>query len=933
MAQPFSPAQVVWIFAAEDESVARELLDLAAVLELQGLLKNWSRFDLHSGHAPVDALVARARSADVLVLLLSAALPSAVPPPQLEALVAEASASHRTRVVAVAVRPGGELFGLSPRAVLPRDGAPLLGRPNRRDAMLEVIGALQSAATLRRSAAAGDLGALPLGDSSPPPVAIVAPASAPTLDGVEPLDAQLLATSINDIFRLDGPPTHTFVEPAGFGELKLELRTMGTGLILEGPSKVGKSTATRKAMAALGVPPEAQIWWHGQDLPPLVEFQRTLDQLRSATTNTWLFIDDFHYVEDPAYRRSLAVCMKLLADQDQRHGKVTLIGINPLGESLISAMPDLAGRYRAPRLFVDRDLQVKSKVAELIILGERAANLRFTRRDEFVDAAGGSFFLAQWLCNRAAVKAGFEAAQPRVAEVSLGPADVIGLIQGELSARFRGPLIDFAGFDQASPPPRGAALSLLWLLGRSPEGFVPVKEARLRFPMLTRSLDWFLASNLTQCFRDHPRLRGLLYYNPATTTLTLEDPQLKFYLRELDWVTFAEASGLGQVAFHAEDGPLWPRGVEATGTAHGSSIVTGTGSVLLADVKAHGNATVGPRPRRLLHLSDLHFSNLDQSKVAYAQLAADLRQQDIDAKLDALVVSGDLVNRADPKEYDAARFFLELLMNGFGLSSRQVVLVPGNHDVSWDLSRSAYQLVRRSEHRAPLVPGSYVEHSTSVIEVRDDDRYGQRFQPFADLVKTITGEPYPLAAVDQATLHSLDDGKLLVLGLNSAWENDHHFPDRASIHGGALADALIKLGPASAEQLRVAVFHHPIHSGEESRIKDVGFLQQLAVHGFRLVLHGHVHRADASLYRYDRSPSGGRQLEVVAAGTFGAPTREWVPGYPLQYNLLLIAPDAITVETRKREEVNGAWSPDARWQQGPGQDPLPRYVIPRSPER
>lgn len=79
--------------------------------------------------------------------------------------------------------------------------------------------------------------------------------------------------------------------------------------------------------------------------------------------------------------------------------------------------------------------------------------------------------------------------------------------------------------------------------------------------------------------------------------------------------------------------------------------------------------------------------------------------------------------------------------------------------------------------------------------------------------------------------------------------------------------------------------------------------------------------------------TGRRQLEVVAAGTFGAPTREWVPGYPLQYNLLLIGPDAITVETRKREEVTGAWTPDARWQQGPGLDPLPRYVIPRSPRR
>jgi hypothetical protein len=129
-------------------------------------------------------------------------------------------------------------------------------------------------------------------------------------------------------------------------------------------------------------------------------------------------------------------------------------------------------------------------------------------------------------------------------------------------------------------------------------------------------------------------------------------------------------------------------------------------------------------------------------------------------------------------------------------------------------------------------------------------------------------------------------------------------------------------------ELRIAAFHHPIHSGEDSRLRDHGFLQQLAVAGFRLILHGHVHRADSALYRYDHAV-GGRRLDIVTAGTFGAPVREWVPGYPLQYNVLAIRPADIVVETRCRREVNGAWEPDARWQQGPGKDPLPRYVIER----
>ena len=40
---PRVPAKVVWLFAREDESIARELLRMAAVLESQGLVKRRQR--------------------------------------------------------------------------------------------------------------------------------------------------------------------------------------------------------------------------------------------------------------------------------------------------------------------------------------------------------------------------------------------------------------------------------------------------------------------------------------------------------------------------------------------------------------------------------------------------------------------------------------------------------------------------------------------------------------------------------------------------------------------------------------------------------------------------------------------------------------------------------------------------------------------------
>ena len=104
-------------------------------------------------------------------------------------------------------------------------------------------------------------------------------------------------------------------------------------------------------------------------------------------------------------------------------------------------------------------------------------------------------------------------------------------------------------------------------------------------------------------------------------------------------------------------------------------------------------------------------------------------------------------------------------------------------------------------------------------------------------------------------------------------------------------------------------------------------MEQLAKANFRFALHGHIHKAENSLYRYDLSPAG-RKLDIICAGTFGAPVHEWVPGYPLQYNLLKLEGNKLTVRTRRREELNGAWKPDDRWLQGAGPNSLPYYEIP-----
>ncbi len=331
---------------------------------------------------------------------------------------------------------------------------------------------------------------------------------------------------------------------------------------------------------------------------------------------------------------------------------------------------------------------------------------------------------------------------------------------------------------------------------------------------------------------------------------------------------------------------------------------------------------------RILHISDLHFGTRQDAQLWYGQLADDLKQELNCDQLDAIIISGDVANLSVADEYDSANVFINRVCNEFSVDRSSLVIVPGNHDLNWKRSKKGYTLVDKEDLEKSVSKGRYIEVSEEVIRLRDDEAYQRRFEDFARFYKDVTTAPYPLDFAQQGTIHHLQELNLLILGLNSAWQVDHHFTSRAGICTDALTAALdtIRKNPDLDGCLKFAVWHHPLHSPFQDRITDHGFMERLAQRGFSVCFHGHLHKATSELFCYDHSASG-RKIEIVGAGTFGAPVKEWYPGYPLQYNLLKICQSKIIIETRRRTEINGAWKPDAIWTQGPGQDPLPRYTI------
>ena len=278
--------------------------------------------------------------------------------------------------------------------------------------------------------------------------------------------------------------------------------------------------------------------------------------------------------------------------------------------------------------------------------------------------------------------------------------------------------------------------------------------------------------------------------------------------------------------------------------------------------------------------------------------------------LENLVISGDISSEASEDEYKMAFDMLDSIVKRFGLDADHVIIVPGNHDLNWDDSEDAYQFVPKRKLTKPLSEGKHIPAGELGAFSLNESLYKKRFVNFSShFYKRIYGHEYPLDYEKQAILIKRPEDQILFLMLNSCWQIDHHFKDGAGLNMDALHHALDHLQHESHKGwLKIAVWHHPVTG---RWMMNDEFMQLLAVHGFQVCMHGHIHEAVEGYHKYDNN----RGIHIIGAGTFGAPAEEQVRGIPLQYNLLTFDPKRreITINTRKKEKADGAWSADARW--------------------
>ncbi|MFG2584413.1 AAA family ATPase [Streptomyces malaysiensis] len=127
---------------------------------------------------------------------------------------------------------------------------------------------------------------------------------------------------MEDVFKLNGVPDVTFVRPVEFPRLLVALRTHGRGVVIEGPSGIGKTSAVTKALEELGI--QADVLTLSARKKADLELIKELPEIVAAG---FVVIEDFHRL-DSEIKLRIADHLKVLADEEREDTKIVVIGIN-----------------------------------------------------------------------------------------------------------------------------------------------------------------------------------------------------------------------------------------------------------------------------------------------------------------------------------------------------------------------------------------------------------------------------------------------------------------------------------------------------------------------------------------------------------------------------------------------------------------------------
>jgi nucleoside phosphorylase len=518
---PASPIQLFYSYCQRDEKMREQLEIQLGLLRHQHFLESWRYRRIDTDQVPADEVDDHIDSAQIMLLLVSSDFLASGYSFGLEVRrMLQRHESGEARVIPIILRP--TLWQTAPFGqflALPPDGKPVTSWPDTTKVWADIAQALRF--VCKDLQASRGLVARPTAAGEP----------------------DLNIYQLYEVFIKSGVPHVTFVKREDFGRLKLALAQPGRGVIIEGPSGVGKTTAIKKAIEELAdeqyLPPAISATGRGVQLLSArdPEHRARLRTLRDWHHDT-VIIDDFHRLS-PGLREDIVDYLKYLADTEASAKKLVIVGIPHSGQTLADISFDIA-----TRVDVFHWGKVKDElVMRMIEQGEKALNIVFDQKIEIVLAASGSFNIAQYLCFHFCEKAGVKRTQDQElarivnCDVNAAVSDVMAIAAqkfGESIRRF----VALGGHQDT------ICLRLLEELAQSDDGLLSLHLLKKKKRELARGIERFIGEKwMDGLYQDYPACMYHLFFDPTSHLLAIDDPQLTFYLNRVQFTVLAREAG------------------------------------------------------------------------------------------------------------------------------------------------------------------------------------------------------------------------------------------------------------------------------------------------------------------------------------------------------------------------------------------------------
>jgi hypothetical protein len=279
-----------------------------------------------------------------------------------------------------------------------------------------------------------------------------------------------------------------------------------------------------------------------------------------------------------------------------------------------------------------------------------------------------------------------------------------------------------------------------------------------------------------------------------------------------------------------------------------------------------------------------------------------------------IVVSGDLIEGTQiasqeealkeiKRQYDEVSIFLQQLVDYFldGDKSR-IIIVPGNHDVNFTISKLAMmkESIPLNDNALHLLKRKVANKEIrwnwkdlSIYKIQDTQLYKSRFDSFVEFYNSFFKGLSPKRewanpCEENAQLIDLPEYNICFLELNSCYKLDH-LNDAGEICPAAFTKFHNRIRQIfNRGSLIVGVWHHhTVGLPYESNYLDHRILQSMISSGLRIGLHGHQHLPSVINTFHDLNQK--EKMLLISSGSLYGGQNELVTGCPRQYCLISLA--------------------------------------------